>query len=176
MPQTLNPALDAEGDARARRIVNNLSVNRVSREWAAADRQGNLFRLEQRNQWSLYYGSKYAFDEYDGVAYRGYTDLAGAEWRYDLTPRWDLGVQASSLNAWSQGTHEYSFGPQAGFTPFSNGWLTLGYNLRGFHDRDFEAARYTAEGPFLKIRIKFDQNTLRGGAERAAAPAGETRP
>lgn len=146
-------------DANTRRLINNLAVNRVSREWTGTDREGNLFNRYERNQWSLYYGAKYAMDTFDGVDYSGYTDLLGVEVRHDITPRWDVGVQASSLNSWKLGTHAYSFGPMVGWSPVKNGWITLGYNLRGFHDADFDAARYTAQGPYLQLRLKFDQHT-----------------
>jgi uncharacterized repeat protein (TIGR01451 family) len=161
-----NTTLNVTGSATSRRVVNNFNLNRVSQEWTEQDRQGNLFRLEQRNQWSLYYGAKYARDNYDGASYSGYTDLLGLEWRYDLTRRWDLGLQASSLNSWDNGTHQYSAGPQLGWSPVTNGWLSLGYNVVGFYDRDFEAARYTAQGPYLKLRFKFDQNTRIPGPDR----------
>ena len=157
-----NTTLNLAGDAVARRLVNNFNLNRVSDEWTAQDRQGNLFRLEQRTQWSLYYGAKYTFDDFGGARYAGYTDLLGVEWRHDLTRRWDVGLQAASLNSWEHHTHEYSAGPQVGWSPVVNGWLSLGYNVLGFHDRDFQAARYTAHGPYLKLRFKFDQNTRRG--------------
>ena len=154
-----NTSLVATGDALSRRLINNLSVNRVSREWNAEDRQGNLFELAQRNQWSLYYGAKYAFDRFDGANYQGYTDLTGGEWRFDLNTWIDLGVQAGLLHAWQADNYRYSFGPQLGVSPVTNGWITLGYNLQGFRDRDFEAARYSTQGPYLTLRIKFDQAT-----------------
>ncbi len=146
-------------NASTRRIINNFALNRVSREWTGADRQGNLFRRYERNQWSLYYGAKYAMDTYDGVDYSGYTDIMGVEVRHDLTNWLDLGVQASALNAWTAGNHSYSFGPMVGVSPVTNGWITVGWNVKGFSDRDFDAARYTAQGPYLQLRFKFDQNT-----------------
>lgn len=146
-------------NASSRRIINNFALNRVSREWDAADRQGNLFRRYERNQWSLYYGAKYALDSFDGVEYDGYTDLIGFEVRHDVKTWLDVGLQASSLNSWSQHAHAYSFGPQVGVSPVQNGWVTLGWNVRGFTDNDFDAARYTAQGPYLQLRFKFDQNT-----------------
>ena len=39
-----------------------------------------------------------------------------------------------------------------------NAWVSLGYNLLGFQDEDFSAADYTAQGPFVRFRIKFDQD------------------
>ena len=146
-------------DARSRRVINNFALNRVSREWKATDQRGNLFRRYERNQLSLYYGAKYALDTFDGVDYSGYTDLYGIEVRHDITHRLDVGIQASSLNAWSAGNHAYSIGPMVGFSPVTNGWITLGWNFRGFSDRDFDAARYTAQGPYLQLRFKFDQDT-----------------
>jgi uncharacterized repeat protein (TIGR01451 family) len=149
----------AGNNASSRRIINNFALNRVSREWDAADRQGNLFRRYERNQWSLYYGAKYALDSFDGEEYDGYSDLLGIEVRHDLKTWLDVGLQASSLNSWSQHAHAYSFGPQVGVSPVANGWVTLGWNVRGFTDNDFDAARYTAQGPYLQLRFKFDQNS-----------------
>ncbi|MFN0039579.1 MAG: OmpA family protein [Burkholderiales bacterium] len=150
-------------DASTRRVINNFALNFVSREWKQSDREGNLFQRYERSQFSLYYGAKYAFDTFDGVGYSGYTDLIGLELRHDLKSWMDIGVQASALNSWSTGSHAYSFGPSIGFSPVTNGWITVGYNYRGFTDRDFDAARYTAQGIYLQMRFKFDQNTRVGG-------------
>lgn len=158
-------------NAKSRRIINNFALNRVSREWTGEDRTGNLFRRYERNQWSLYYGSKYALDTFDGVEYSGYTDMLAFEVRHDVRPWLDIGLQASTLNSWSTGTRAYSFGPQVGASPVRNGWVTLGWNLRGFTDRDFDAARYSAQGPYLQLRLKFDQNTRLNRDMVAANPA-----
>jgi hypothetical protein len=39
--------------------------------------------------------------------------------------------------------------------------VSFGYNLTGFNDRDFSAARYTDQGPFIKLRIKADQDSFK---------------
>lgn len=146
-------------DATSRRVINNLAINRVSREWNAEDRKGNLFQRYERNQWSLYYGAKYVQDTFDGIDYSGYTDMYAFEVRHDLRTYLDIGLQASVLNSWGTKTHAYSFGPQIGLSPIKNGWVTFGWNIRGFTDDDFDAARYSAQGPYLQLRFKFDQNT-----------------
>jgi hypothetical protein len=159
-------SLVAAGGARARALINNFNLNRVSRAWEARDRQGNLFQRVERNQWSLYYGSKYVFDRYDGVGYEGYTDLLGLEVRHDLRRSLDIGIQASALHSWESGSREYSVGPSLGFSPLLNSWITVGYNLDGFRDDDFSAADYTAEGPWVRLRFKFDEQTrLKPGGE-----------
>ncbi len=158
-------SLSLSGNAKSRRLVNNFVVNRVARSWDQKDRQGNLFELNQRSQWSLYYGSKYVFDRFDGVNYSGYTDILGLEWRHDITRHVDVGLRGSVLHAWNAGNYQYSAGPVIGFSPFDNAWISFGYNLRGFHDRDFESAHYTVQGPYLTLRFKFDQLTRAGARE-----------
>jgi uncharacterized repeat protein (TIGR01451 family) len=154
-----NTSLTVAGDAKSRRLVNNLVVNRVAREWSAQDTQGNLFELNQRNQWSLYYGSKYVFDSFGETEYSGYTHIAGLEWRHDITPRIDVGLRGSVLHSWNTDDYQQSIGPVIGYSPFDNAWFSLGYNLSGFRDRDFESTHYTTQGPFLTLRFKFDQST-----------------
>jgi uncharacterized repeat protein (TIGR01451 family) len=163
-------SLTVNGNAKSRRFVNNLVLNRVARAWSVDDTQGNLFELNQRNQWSLYYGSKYVFDRFGGKDYDGYTDILGFEWRYDITRKIDVGVSGSLLHAWDADNYEYAVGPAIGFSPFDNAWFSFGYNLRGFDDQDFGSAHYTAQGPFLILRFKFDQTTrLRADETRAKA-------
>ena len=154
-----NTGLNIAGDAQSKRIINNIVFNRVSRPWNEKDRQGNLFAFSQRDQWSLYYGSKYILDQIEGIDYSGYTDLTGFQWRHDLTRRVDIGMRAGMLHVWGPNDYKYSWGPMVGVSPFENGWITFGYNINGFRDDDFSKAEYTAQGVYIKLRIKFDQNT-----------------
>ena len=39
--------------------------------------------------------------------------------------------------------------------------VSIGYNFAGFRDDDFEASRYTAQGPYIKFRMKADQDTFK---------------
>ena len=47
-------------------------------------------------------------------------------------------------------------------TPFKNANVTLGYNVAGFHDRDFEDARYSRSGAYVTFKLKFDQTSFQG--------------
>ena len=161
-----NDTVAAVGDARSRRLVNNFVVNYASDAWAREDSRGVL-SLDQRSQLSLYYGSRYVLDSFGDDDYSGYTDIIGAEWRLDLSSRLDIGLRASVLHSWSQDTYAWALGPSIGFTPFTNAWVSLGYNVRGFQDRDFENAHHTAQGPYLVFRMKFDQQSL--GLDRNSA-------
>ena len=154
-------SLASSSDAHSTRLVNNLTVNGVGKAWTVRDREGNLFELQQRNQWALYYGSKYVLDRFDATDYKGYTDLIGAEARLDVTRTIDVGFRVNRLHAWSSHTTTYSAGPSIGFSPMPDAWISVGFNVRGFRDRDFGANDYTARGPYVTMRLKFDQLTAR---------------
>jgi uncharacterized repeat protein (TIGR01451 family) len=155
-----NNSLTTISQTKSRALIHHFNLNIVSRVWENKDQEGNLFHLNQRNQGSLYYGSKYSFDQYDGADYKGYSDLLGIDLRHDFTNYLiDMGLHADMLHSWNAHNYKYAVGPTLGISPGKNAWITVGYNFKGFYDRDFEQARYTASGPYIKFRIKFDQNT-----------------
>jgi uncharacterized repeat protein (TIGR01451 family) len=133
---------------QGKRIINNLNAN---------------FKPNKQTQLSLQYGAKYVLEQIDDADYSGYTDLIGAEGRYDLTKDWDIGLRGSILHTWEMRQISYSLGTSVGYNLMENGWLSLGYNLLGFKDRDFSAASYTSQGPYVQFRVKFDQNSVKDG-------------
>ena len=50
---------------------------------------------------------------------------------------------------------------EVGYLLAKNLWVSGGYNFAGYHDRDFEDVDYTQQGPYLRLRFKFDENNLR---------------
>ena len=59
------------------------------------------------------------------------------------------------------GVSDVSVGVDVGIALARNVWISVGYNLDGFRDDDFEASRYTAQGPYIKFRMKADQDTFK---------------
>ncbi len=131
---------------RSRRLVNNLNAN---------------YKPYYNLQVAMQYGAKYVMDQVDDRSYDGYVDLVGAEMRYDLNPRWDVGFRAGVLHAWKLGQLDYTGGVSVGHTLARNIWISAGYNFVGFRDEDFSRADFTAQGPFVQFRLKFDQQSLR---------------
>lgn len=43
-----------------------------------------------------------------------------------------------------------------------NANITFGYNFAGFHDRDFEEARFSRSGVYVTFKLKFDQTSFAG--------------
>ncbi len=128
------------------RVVNNFVLN---------------FKLEGRTQWSFQYGSKFVSETIEKNDYRGYTDLTGIEGRYDITKKVDVGMRVSMLRSLAIGQTDYSTQASVGLQAAMNLWISVGYNFIGFMDRDFSKADFTAEGPFVKLRMKFDQASVR---------------
>ena len=135
---------DQERDSR--RIVNNFNANR---------------RLSERSQLGLQYGFKYVLSSFDDLEFSGYTDLIGVDFRYGLNHRWDMGAHTSIYHSHESKVVDFGLGLDIGFNAMDNLWISLGYNLLGFHDDDFASARYTAQGPYLQVSIKADQHTLK---------------
>ncbi len=133
-------------DFKSLALVNNFNLNRLS-----ADR---------RFQWSFYYGFKLNQDQFDNEKFKSFTDIVGFEARHFIGKSFDLGLHAYALNSWEANIHEYAIGPSIGVSPAKNTWISLGYNFTGFTDKDFDAAQYTNQGVFIKLRLRFDESTF----------------
>ena len=136
------------GDTRETvRAVNNFALNYRT----GGEGEGHGFEA------SVYYGAKYVYGRYAGERLDGFVDVVGVEMRRDVTARFDLGAQVSVQHSWRSGAVNFSLGTSAGVSPAQNLWLTIGYNVAGYRDRDFEESRWTREGPYLTLRFKLDQ-------------------
>lgn len=136
-----------DGVQERSKIVNNLAINAM---------------LNDQTQLSIYHGIKHVDAEFAGATASGATHLLGAEIRHDVTQKVDIGLQTTWASNNGSNSEVWSFGPSIGFTPEDNIWVSLGYNVSGFDDADFEAAKYRNEGPYIKLRAKFDQHTAKG--------------
>ena len=150
--KSLGPISTTIRDAKALRFVNNFTLN-----WIAA---GDPEESGSRTQLSFYYGAKYSIQNFDGDNYGGFTDMVSLEARHDLTSWLDIGIQAGILHSWDAGTYRYSVGPTIGISPIKNSWVSLGYNFTGFEDRDFSGSNATVKGPWISLRVKFDEQSL----------------
>lgn len=137
---------DASNDMESARVINNLNAN---------------WQFDTRTQLGLQFGSRYVRSTFDGERYSGLSTLYGVDVRRELTMRFDVGLHGTMLNSLQSGVSDQSVGVDLGVTVARNVWISIGYNFTGFRDDDFEASRYTAQGPFIKFRMKADQDTFR---------------
>jgi uncharacterized repeat protein (TIGR01451 family) len=110
---------------------------------------------------NLRYAAKNVKISFNGIDASDVLQLAGAEYRHDMTEAFDIGLHGAVLHSLSTGTAEKSIGASVGFTPFDNGYISVGYNAVGFSDDDFSQNGYTDKGAFVQFRVKFDKDTFR---------------
>jgi uncharacterized repeat protein (TIGR01451 family) len=146
-------ALVVTGDALSRRLIASLSTN-----WTPDGRDDG--QHVQRSEFGLFLAVRHNFDTYQGFALQGTTLLAGIDVRIGLGDRFEFGGNATIRANLADHTHSFAFGPQIGFVPTRDMLLTLGYNFRGFRDRDFSAAGNTEEGVFASMKLKLDTDSL----------------
>jgi len=150
--------IDASFDTRTRKWVNNFNLN---------------YKPNSAHQVALQLGFKYIVDNIDDQEFSGTTVLYGMEYRYNWSAKWDTSAHASALHSLTSNVIDYSAGIALGYNAFENTWVSVGYNFIGFEDEDFVAADYTAQGPYLKIRLKIDQDIAKRFLEFAGL--GESR-
>jgi hypothetical protein len=137
---------EAAFESATGKIVNNLSAN---------------LRPDARSQLSLSWGLKYVLAEIDGQSYGGVTDLYAFEYRRDFARRWDLGLHGGALHSWNASVVDWQSGASLGHSPARNVWVSVGWNFTGFEDGDFAAADFASSGPFVRFRMKVDQDSVR---------------
>lgn len=137
---------DTLGEFESARAINNLNAN---------------WQLDPQTQLGLQLAARFVRSTFDDERYSGCSSLYGVDMRRDLTDRFDVGLHGALLESHESGVADASVGIDVGVTVTRNVWISVGYNLRGFRDDDFEASRYTAQGPFIKFRMKADQDTFK---------------
>jgi len=78
---------------------------------------------------------------------------------FDVTEKWDAGLNVSTVIDGS--SLQYGLGVEAGYLMTSNLWLSAGYNVFGYEDRDFDNSNSTRTGPYVRLRFKFDEEMFR---------------
>ena len=143
------------GDVKSNRVINSLSVN-----YTPIDNDDGAFI--ERGEYSFFWGTRYNTDRFGLDDVKGWSNVVGADLKFDLSDFADVGASGTARIGTSGKNISWSGGPTLTITPFDNANITLGYNMVGFEDRDFEESRYTRSGPFLTFKLKFDQQSLSG--------------
>lgn len=104
------------------------------------------------------YAAKLVDERFSGLRERTVAQLGGVRLTRDLGPRWDVGVAASVMGDLRLRSRQTSIGAELGYRARENLWISVGFNARGFRDRDLSADDATARGVYLRLRFKFDEN------------------
>lgn len=132
--------------SQVEKLVEHIALNHVpSLDWQAA----------------YHFGYKLTRTDAAGQSFTTDTWMIGAEVRHDINELWDIGGHYHIITTPDLGLTRDSYGFSFGVDLKKNLWLSVGYNFEGYNDDDFDANGYTANGLFLKLRYKFDQDTFK---------------
>jgi len=92
-----------------------------------------------------------------GIASSSGTHLLDMRATYDLSRKWDVGASMNSMFQPSDGSHVFGVGGEAGYMVVRNLWLSGGYNFIGFSSADLSGEDTTRQGPYIRLRFKFDE-------------------
>lgn len=168
----------------ARNQVNGLARYEFKREEGLADsalRAVHMvsahadLQLDRRTVLTGQFAAKLAFERppgsapgaADGPRVRSDAQLIALRATRDFGERWDIGAALRLLTSQRFSSRAAGLGVEAGYRVATNLWLSAGWNVLGFRDRDLAADDATARGVSLRLRFKFDE-TLFG-----ATPAQE---
>jgi hypothetical protein len=112
---------------------------------------------------SARYAAKLARDRSAGLDSRAFAHLVSARVMHEIGRDWDAGAIVQMLGSRDGGRHagyQFGAGVEAGYQVARNVWVSAGYNLLGFKERDLAGADATDKGAYVRLRLKFDERSL----------------
>ncbi|WP_288378784.1 SdrD B-like domain-containing protein, partial [uncultured Massilia sp.] len=107
--------------------------------------------------------AKLARDRSLGLDSRNSAQLLGVRATHMIAKDWDVGASAQVLlDGGAAKGRQFGAGVEAGYRLRDNIWVSAGYNLLGFRERDLAGADATQKGVYLRLRMKFDERLLEG--------------
>ena len=110
--------------------------------------------------YSGHYAGKWVNDQSNDFSSRNNLHLLSGRFTYDLSKKWDVSGNASALFSGDMRSRQGGLGFELGYLLKDNLWLSGGYNIFGFSDKDLVGEGYTNPGIFARIRFKFDENSF----------------
>jgi len=161
----------------AYRALQSIGVNglakyeyKLERDDGLADLKRAVHAVSFNANWQLRpdtvvtgrYAAKMAMDQSSGLSNRTVSHLVAGRVTHEINEDWDIGATAQVLMDRDTRGRQYAAGLEAGYQLKRNMWVSAGYNLLGFKERDLAGADATAKGVYFRVRMKFDENTLQG--------------
>ena len=117
-----------------------------------------LYNSSQKSDFTFHYAIQFTRNNLQDYIYDTCINTFGTDINYKLTNKSDIGINTALQYYLDRHTHNYLTGIYMGYNLFKNYWLSIGYNFQGYSDND--ALPDTLPGVYLKMRYKFDQNSL----------------
>ncbi len=123
---------------------------------------------------SARYAAKWANEKSNGIASRNNAQLISGRAIWDIAPRWDISVNASTMFGKGSQSKYYGLGVELGYMVMENLWISGGYNFFGYRDDDLTSGEYTNKGAFIRLRYKFDEDLFAAGKSSKSTAASES--
>ncbi|WP_298282462.1 hypothetical protein [Novosphingobium sp.] len=136
-------------DAKSTRMMASTSLNWTPRSETA-----------QRSELGIFAAVRHTFDAYESFDIAGTSLIGGVDARLGIGKSVEIGAIVTVRHNLSDSTTRFAVGPQIGVSLVKDTMITIGYNITGYRDPDFVAARQTTKGVFVAMRMKFDSNSL----------------
>jgi uncharacterized repeat protein (TIGR01451 family) len=136
---------DLASQTEGQKMLSNFHANRT---WS------------DNSQISLHHGVKKVKQSIDDGQYAGVTHFVSIEGRYSLGANWDVGANAFGAYSVNSQVRSQGVGASLGVKLNDSAWVSLGYNRTGLRDGQFSEADHVAKGFYLRLRWRFDQDTL----------------
>jgi hypothetical protein len=131
---------------------NTASIPIISQDAWIFSSEG-VWRATPRLQFTGKYAGKLASED----TFTSYTDLIAARFLYDMSDRWDVGLEYRILSSRAVNSVRQGGSLEVGYRLIKNLWLSAGYSFDKF-DADLTGDGYQGGGVYLKLRVKFDEN------------------
>jgi large repetitive protein len=103
--------------------------------------------------------ARYAGKLYQLAPHELYTDLVAARGAYLITGKLELGLTARLLNEHDFDNRTLGGAVDVGYNVWKSLWVTAGYSFDDF-DLHLRGDGHSGQGGYVKLRFKFDENTL----------------
>ena len=120
------------------------------------------------------YGIKRVQDYSSGFTSSYTAQILGARSTWDINSKWDAGLQYYIELGGTGASVQQAIGAELGYLVMKNLWLSTGYNIKGFTDRDLSGEDYTQRGFYLRMRFKFDEHLFKPNANTQPLAANGT--
>ena len=152
--------IDALGRYELRYLKDNTGLLNVQRTAHIVSTHVN-YQPQADLSFAGRYAGKYVLEDSNGMNSHSTSHLLGARADYDFKRDWTVGLNSSVLFSGSFNSRQYAIGGELGYLAMKNLWVSAGYNVFGFFDKDLTGEDYTNQGLFLRLRYKFDENLLK---------------
>ncbi|WP_171161624.1 SdrD B-like domain-containing protein [Usitatibacter palustris] len=104
--------------------------------------------------------AKWTNEKTAGITAKYRAQLIGGRATWEFAPKWDVALVTSVLFGETTASRQYGVGMELGYNVATNLWVSAGYNFFGYRDDALAGADYSAKGPYVRLRYKFDESSL----------------